>query len=70
MAQITAMDMIKYYLVKNDFDGLVNGGCACGVDNLAPCGYEGRGCCAAKFFDDTINGKTVKIYYDPSETEE
>lgn len=37
---MTCLDIIKKYLVDNNFDGMAHQatGCGCSVDDLAPCG--------------------------------
>ena len=42
----TALEIIKQYLIDNDYDGLVNKqiGCGCELCNLQPCGFDFSQC--------------------------
>lgn len=52
-----ALDIIKKYLVDNGYDGLCNGDCGCGLDDLSPCGCTVNNDCmpAYKFKTDCKN---------------
>jgi hypothetical protein len=48
---LTGREIIKEYLVSNGYDGLFNPKlCACGIDDLYPCGGEGVLDCKAGFW--------------------
>jgi hypothetical protein len=70
MSQIIVIDMVKDYLIKNNYDGLFNSvsECACCIkDELEPCGEIMNNCQAGYFqkltesqkkdFDYMIGGK-------------
>ncbi len=46
MSNPTVIKIVKEYLEKNKYDGLLDftGDCACELSDLAPCGEMGGGC--------------------------
>jgi hypothetical protein len=41
---MTASEILKNWLIENQYDGLCNRDCGCDVDDIAPCGQIGTDC--------------------------
>lgn len=53
----TAIEIIKQYLIDNDFDGLVNEPieCGCELSDLQPCGFDFSQCKPGYKYASTYN---------------
>jgi len=45
---MNARDIVRKFLADTGCDGLTNGGCGCGVNDLMPCEYSAGNCVPAK----------------------
>jgi hypothetical protein len=61
---MTVLDIVKYWLESNGYDGLYTDACGCELKDLAPCGGEGIADCEAGY-KNPCPGQGKCEFYDP-----